>query len=520
MNNPDPPMSELRRLLLKCGVLLAAAPAVARSASPSGALESSNRGRPMVQDFPIPYRLFSAAMAWPVAPAPGTGFAAIVGERRGGETATFAMAYSAPGREARGFPWLRSREAEVAPGNAVLAASAQGSVAVIDMSGALRVMRDGREGRGPMLSPAVSLPAAPALPLDASAREWVVLTRDFRPHGESRNTLALFSPEKGLGAGFPALLSGIPETQSPALDAAGRRAYVALRTGQVDAISLADGTRPRGYPTAAVESPRPPGGFRLACSADGRFLYLATGSELLRIEAASGKTAPVRTAPGRRWAGVLADGAHVVAFDAASGRVVRLDAAGQETTSAAVKFGAVGAAPFMAVRGTDVALVGARGKDPTGRIEELFAQHAPQSEKARLEELALEEAHVRFRATKLTAAQQEAAKEDLVGLKRGWLERTLGLGRVEEMLRVEPATQVQVVRGLGSGTPAVVVDDLVAGFTPETGFSQCEHVLPVFWTDPRNGAAVLFVGLNAEPSGGKGAAFRALVRSYALPPSA
>src|SRR5678815_3512760 len=103
-------MSELRRLLLKCGVLLAAAPAVARSASPSGALESPNRGRPMVQDFPIPYRLFSAAMAWPVGPAPGAGFAAIVGERRGAETATFAIAYSAPGREVRGFPWLRSRE--------------------------------------------------------------------------------------------------------------------------------------------------------------------------------------------------------------------------------------------------------------------------------------------------------------------------------------------------------------------------------------------------------------------------
>jgi hypothetical protein len=216
---------------------------------------------------------------------------------------------------------------------------------------------------------------------------------------------------------------------------------------------------------------------------------------------------------------VLAEGAYVVAFDAASGSVVRLDAAGQQSASAAVKF-AGGAAPFMAAHGPDVALVGARGKDPTGRIEELFAQHAPEKDKAELEELALEEAHVRFRTTKLSPAQQQAVNEDLVRMKRTWLQHTLGLARVEELLRVAPATQVQVVRGLASGAPAVVVDDLVAGFTPETGFSQCEHVLPVFWTDSRTNAAALFVGLNAESADGKAAPFRAVVRSYALPRAA
>lgn len=479
----------------------------------------------MVKNFPLPQRLFSSPVAWPIGGAGGYGLAVVLGERRAVETVAYVYAIDSSARLLPGFPWLREQPSALAPGNSVLAASARGELLALDLTGSLRVWRDGRDAAsGGMLSPSLSLLATAPVDVvgsNGSVRAQVLLARDMRPHGESLNAIGVLVQGRP-GAGFPMALAGIPETQPPVVDAAGNRVFVVLRTGQVDGVSLADGIRLPGFPTAALSAPRPLGGFRLAMSADGASLFLANGgTDLIRIGIAGTvrpTITPLRLA-GRRIGAVVPHGAGLMlGWDAASGDLVVFDPQGQQ--HGVLPLGQVygDKAPLLALSaahgGEDLALVGAEATDPLQRVDQLFADRAPAAARTEVEGLAREEALLRYKTRELTAAQQLELRKELSQLKRGWLEREAGVGPVATLLRVAPATRVTVVRGFGRAAPRVLLEDRIEGHDSDTGFSQCEHVMPVFWRDSGRGAPLLFVGLNARDAK---ATPPASLRAYTLP---
>ena len=303
-----------------------------------------------------------------------------------------------------------------------------------------------------------------------------------------------------MAPGFPAELSGIPETQPPVVDPTGTRVYVMLRTGQVDGFDIRSGTRLPGFPTAlpAAPPPRPLGGYRAATAGVG-LLVVSGANHLMRI--VPGRPPRTVMTGARRFEAIAStDGSLIVAWDSVSGGVALLTAEGGERGMHPLPqvFGTE--APFLAMADGNLALVGAETSDVRGRVDQLFEERANAAAKAEVMGIAEEEAQIRYGSAKPTGVDQAQAQADLRQLKKGWLERTYGLRAVEAMLRTAPATRITVVRGLGTERPGVLVDERIEGFAPQTGFDQCEHVLPVFWRDPRNGGSVLLVGLNSTTS--------------------
>lgn len=488
----------------------------------AGQTAPAPRGRVMVKSFSLPRRLFSSPVAWPSGAAPGFAMAVVLGEQRAVETVSFVHAIDAQGRQLGGTPWLRGEPTQIAPSNAVVNVSARGELLAIDLQGQARTLSEGRDGRSAPVSPALGLLSTAAVEVGKPVRAFVLLSRDFRPHGESRNALGLMSPEGRLASGFPAALSGIPETQPPVLDGAGQRAFVMLRTGQVDAFALATGDRLPGFPSAALDAPRPLGGFRLALTPDGSALLIATGAvELVRIDVGPGRkpAATVIRVAGRRIGAVATLANGLVGWDAANGELFGFDAQGRERGKLATIANFGDTAPFLATTGGDVALVGIEASGGSGMVEQLFAERAPPKVKATVNDIAMEEARSKHGVKDLNPAQELELKEELYRMKKSWLEKTYGLGVVDSQLRTTPAVRVGLARGLDGGPGQWLVDERIEGFSPMTGFSQCEHVLPVFWRDPRQGGALwLLVGLNATDTlDGKPVAVPAQVRAYPLP---
>lgn len=477
----------------------------------------------MVKSFPLPYPLYSSPLAWPIGAAPGFGFAVVLGDRRATETAGFVVGFDPSGRPLPGFPWLRSSPSSLAPGNSLVMATPRGDLLAIDLQGQARLLRDGHEAAAGPLNAALGLLAAAAVEIGSPAQAWVLLSRDMRPHGESRNAIAVLSQGRLL-AGFPLALSGVPETQPPCVDAAGERAFVMLRTGQVDGFSLTRGQRLPGFPTAALSAPRPIGGFRLALSRDGGTALIASGAlGLTRIDSANPRPAKpaVLQVGARALAALVADGrGGMVGWDAASGALVAFDLSGREQSALALApvYGEV--APFLVASAGSIAVVGVESTDTRARVDQLFAERAPAPVKALLPELAAEEAQVRYGGvSRLNAAQQLEVQADLNSLKKGWLEKTYGLAVVDAALRVVAATRVSVVQVAPNQPLRLLLEDRIEGYSPDTGFSQCEHVLPVFWRDPRQPVSQLLVGLNAVdlPPGKAAPASPAQLRAYPLP---
>lgn len=476
----------------------------------------------MVKNFPLPRRLFSSPVAWAAGAAPGFAMAVVVGQPQALEPESFVHAIDAQGRTLGGTPWLRAEPIQIAPGNGVIKVSDRGELLAIDVAGQARTWFEGRDGRSAPLSPALGLLATAAVEVGKPARAWVLLARDLRPHSESRNALGVLGADGRLVPGFPVELSGIPETQPPAVDGSGQRAFVMLRTGQVDGYALATGARLPGFPTAALEVPRPIGGFRMALTADGNTLLIATGStELQRIDLSPGRkpAATVIGVSGRRIGALaaLAQGG-LVGWDAGNGELFGFDAQGRERGKlpAIAAFGDV--APFLAVSGNDVALVGIESSGAGGKVEQLFADRAPPKVKAAVNDIAMEEARSKHRVKDLNAAQQLELKDELYRMKKSWLEKTYGLGVIDGQLRTTPAARVGLARGLDGGAPQWLVDERVERHSPVTGFSQCEHVLPVFWRDPRQGNQWLLVGLNATDAlNGQSPPVQAQLRAYPVP---
>ena len=480
----------------------------------------AKQGRAMVKQISLPYRLHSSPLAWPLGAAPGFVIAAVVAERQGADRMPFIAGFDGQGRMLPGFPWLRGTPMQVTPGHALVMASPQGDLAAINVHGELRLRRDGRDISGGALGESLSLLAVAAVAVGNPVRSWLLLAADFRPHAGSRNALALLQGGR-LGIGFPALLSGIPETQPPLVDSAGERAYMMLRSGQVDGFSLLDGRALPGFPTAPLDMPRPWGGFRLALAPQGTALFIASGSgALTRIELARGRAPTVGTVStgGRQLAALAPLGGSMLAgWDAASGSLLTLDDQGRERHSMPLSQVYGDQAPFLLASGDDLAMVGAEANDTRARIDQAFAERAPAAGKAEVNAIAEEESQVRFGGPPRGSVQIAEAQSALRELKRGWLTRSLGLQKVDELLRAPAATRVTVVRGLSTAKPEPLAEDRIEGFTPQTGFQQCEHVLPVFWSDPRQASPTLLVGLNAAPRELPPGGAAALVRAYSLP---
>ena len=487
----------------------------------AGQTAPGSRGRVMVKNFPLPRRLFSSPVAWASGAAPGFALAVVLGEQRPVETVSFVHAIDAQGRSLAGTPWLRGEPTQIAPSNAVVTVSARGELLAIDLQGQARTLSEGRDGRSAPVSPALGLLSTAAVEVGKPARAFVLLSRDFRPHGESRNALGLMSPDGRLAAGFPAALAGIPETLPPVVDSAGQRAFVALRTGQVDGFALATGARLPGFPSAALDVPRPLGGFRIALTPDGNALLIATGAtELVRIDIGPGRkpAATVIGVAGRRIGAVASLANGLVGWDAANGEFFGFDAQGRERGKLAPGGTFGDTAPFLATAGGDVAVVGIEAASAGGKVEQLFAERAPPKVKAAVNEIALEEARGKHGVKELNPAQQLELNGELYRMKKSWLEKTYGLGVIDSQVRTTAAVRVGLARGLDSGPGQWLVDERIEAFSPMTGFSQCEHVLPVFWRDPRQGSMWLLVGLNATDTlDGKSAAVAAQVRAYPVP---
>ena len=248
---------------------------------------------------------------------------------------------------------------------------------------------------------------------------------------------------------------------------------------------------------------------------------IASGSGgLTRIELARGRAPTVGTVStgGRQLAALAPLGGSMLAgWDAASGSLRTLDDQGRERHSLPLSQVYGDQAPFLLASGDDLAMVGAEANDTRARIDQAFAERAPAAGKAEVNAIAEEESQVRFGGPPRGSVQIAEAQSALRELKRGWLTRSLGLQKVDELLRAPAATRVTVVRGLSTAKPEPLAEDRIEGFTPQTGFQQCEHVLPVFWSDPRQASPTLLVGLNAAPRELPPGGAAALVRAYSLP---
>jgi hypothetical protein len=475
------------------------------------ATDSRGKVSLMIQLATLPYRLYSAPVAWAVPGTPGLSWAAVFGTRQGSTTVPFIAGFDGRNAPLPGFPWLRSLPMTIAPGHSLLAAAPNGQLAAIDVEGRLRLFGGGAEIGSPApISPILSVVATLPVPMGGRSEAMVLLSRDSRPHTESQNSIALMIGRQ-LAPGSPLPLSGIPETQPPVVDAQSSRVYVMLRTGQVDGFDLVTAKRLQGYPTPAParDSARPPGGFRLALLGDGPQLLVTTGLQG-QLQWLSGSTVRTLKTGVRRFEALVSVPGGVVAWDAATGSLVMLDAAGQELGDLPLVPGFGAQAPqLVAHRGT-VFAVGLEATDPAGRVDQLFAQSATADEQAEVVAIAEEENELRFGSRKPAGLHEPEARAGLTRLKKSWLERKYGLGPLSKAIHDRTSTRIVVALGFGNGRPEVVRDDSVPGFTPETGFQQCEHVLPVVWRDPQNGKAFLIVGLNETASE------QSAVRIYAL----
>lgn len=470
-------------------------------------------------DVALPYRIYSSPAPWQADGNLGLAFALVVGKTAGAGTATAVDARLADGRQVAGFPKLSGEVMVVAPGNQVFGGGLNAAPVALDVHGHGRPLAHRHAMAG---HSTVGLLAAPALALgnrNGAPAGYLLTGRDYQPHIDSRNALVLLDAGGHPVHGYPVALAGIPEALSPVVDATGERAWVMLFSGQVDGFRLQDGARLPGFPTPVPKSTRPPGGYRLALGPDGASLYVAQGGpSLLRIDGRSAGVAEMALPGAVRLTGLATVGDKLFVLDEGRGRMLQLDGTGRE-------LGGVDIAPAggsrnvllwkVALGASDgLLLLSAPDLDQAARIKQLYFERAPQAEQRELAAFMADEAR-QYGAQALTAEQQGELEDEHLSLKRSWLEKSLGARPLASLLKPSPATRVQVISVSAAGL-VTLLDDVVPGYTPNTGFSHSEQVFPALWADA--GRTVrLMVPLNAAASRSEPTAYnRSLVRVYTL----
>lgn len=516
-----------RRCLLQALAALALPASLGARAATLKAQPGMNR----LPDITLPYRLYSNPLPWRPKAGEPWAIAVVGGEMgQGSGVTTFVDALGADGRHLsgllHGFPVLRKNPAHIAPAQQLALADVNGDGLVdllaLDFQGGIQPLRpSGRElQRRASGNPAHGLLVWPAQPvaLGGGRSALLMVSRDAAPAGASRHGLDLVLTNGQSLPGFPRLFDSPPEAHAPMVALSLGRAYALMENGQVEAVQLADGRSPAGFP-AGRSAPDVVAGTRRMAWLDGaRALFITQGSAVLhRVDGASGAVTPMTVQGAIRLTGLASVGERLYALDEARGTLLTLDARGAVQSSLALNLPADTAwvslqAVALGPAAASVLVVAAPKADRAARVNALFEKHATPQDRKEIKDIAEATAMDLFGTLKLNAEQRKEIDASVQRMRQGTLENKLGSDEAARLLTIPPTMEVRLATD-SAGSLVLTGQDRIDGHTPDTELLQSPQVHPAAMAEAGLLTWVVPANAPADPGNIK-AGNRAVLRRY------
>lgn len=476
------------------------------------------------------FKIFSAPAIRKIQSQNAWSFSVVRGEtNQDNDKITSVDSYLYNGNQLLGFPIIQETPYRIPPayqvGSADINNDNQEELIVVDIHGMVWAVNEQGKPltRDPTGNPHHSFLAWPpsVLPGDGkSGKRLLLISRDFAPKSASINGIDVIDGNGVSLPGYPVSLPGFPNLHPPIFEPAMDKLYVLLESNAIAGTNLMDGSLLPGFP---VQSVNPDAWNQATYFAPWKQLVLSSKSNFLTsIDPASGKQSELKNLFGERFVGLDSSDTHLYAVDDKAGLLVRFDDIGARVEVPLNLPEIASKVHLRAVKpqgasNTYVFILSTISGNPDDKVEPLFDQHAPEDVKEDIVDLTQQSQQQRFGKGTLTAMQIKEVDDYNLSMKRGYLENTLGMKKLEELLTVESQTQIQLVIDKPDGM-SMELNEAVKNYSLDTNFSHTDTLLPSLHIDEDSKSLHFVVPLNyADYDNTPEKEFQSLVKIYEIP---